>query len=148
MSARTPRTWASLMKVGPSSARVFVSRWARAWWNASVRRGGPPMMMKRRRSRRKPKRKGRSAPKTRRDRISAPLQQGAGEHDRRHREVDDDPGHVDQGGDEGRRGRRRVEAEALEHEGGHRPRERAESDHADEGTEDGRGHQPVVGPVV
>src|SRR5262249_46934121 len=70
------------------------------------------------------------------------LQEGAAENQARDREVDDEPGHVDERRDEGRAGTGGVEAEAAQHERQERPGERAERHHADQAARDGERHEP------
>ena len=78
-----------------------------------------------------------------RRRVSV-YRQRAGEEDLRHREVDDEPGDVDERGDERRRGARGVEAEPPEEERQHRAAHGAPQHDADQADADGGGDQEVV----
>ena len=64
--------------------------------------------------------------------------------DHRDVRVDDDPERIDDAGDERRRARRRVDAEALHDDREHRPDRAARHDDADEGHADREGEEKVL----
>src|SRR6185437_3819427 len=109
MSARAPKTWASLMNVGPSSASVRVSRSARRRWCASSRARGPPNRMKRRRSRRNATTNGSRRMKTTKARMRRSEQDPP-----REAEEEQEAADVGERGDEDRRGHRRIDSPPLE----------------------------------
>ncbi|CDX23114.1 hypothetical protein MPLSOD_100131 [Mesorhizobium sp. SOD10] len=80
--------------------------------------------------------------------MSASLEQCAAKDHQRYREVDHQPGDIDQRGDERRRGACRIEADALQREGQHRSRQRAEGDDADQRRAHCRRNQHPVRTVV
>src|SRR5690349_6160212 len=66
-------------------------------------------------------------------------EQGSPQDEQGDAEIDDDPRHIDERGDERRRGRRRIEAQAFRDEGQDGPDQRAKGHDADQRDQDGEG---------
>src|SRR5690242_11391094 len=131
MSARAANTWASLMNVGPRSARVRVSRSARRRWRPASRRRGRPRTRNRRRSSRNASTNGNSRPKT----TSARTRRLSEQEPSREAQEQEEAADVGEGGDEDGRRDGGVDAKALEHHRNEATREARDEQVAGHGEE-------------